>query len=368
MSSIQTVNQASSPLRSQVWPGHRNRFLATCWLMVLAPRSRLPRPASVIAFSICSKSKPTWTRNFWSSAAITATAAWGEIRAHGTHSWRCANGGDVPAAIRSPIMKAVTGTGSQRSAATARMLARAAVSRMFIAHRASRAGSERLMGRETSGGGGAPRRLDEHRLGRHIVVALAAAGLDLRDLVDHVDAAHHAAEHGVAEVAGAMIQEAVVHDIDEELRGRAVQVVRARHRERAALVLEPVVRLVLDRRVAGLVLHVGRESAALDHESGNHAVEDRAVVVALVHVTQEVLRRDRGRFLVHFDAEVAVRGLESNQGVFSGHGPILPAIAAACLPSRARGPRGPAGSRRRRVPRPRRGRARRRPGPRRARR
>ena len=49
-------------------------------------------------------------------------------------------------------------------------------------------------------------------------------------------------------------------------------------------------------------------------------MEDRAVVKALVHVAQEVLRRDRGRLLVHFDAEVAEGGLETNHGVFSGHG------------------------------------------------
>ena len=48
--SIQTVNQTSSPLRSQLWPGQRNRFFATCWLIVLAPRSRRPLRASVDGF------------------------------------------------------------------------------------------------------------------------------------------------------------------------------------------------------------------------------------------------------------------------------------------------------------------------------
>ena len=84
--SIQTVNHTSSPLRSQLWPGQRNRFFATCWLIVLAPRRRRPLRASFTAFSIAAKSNPSWTRNFWSSAAITATAAWREIRDQGTHS------------------------------------------------------------------------------------------------------------------------------------------------------------------------------------------------------------------------------------------------------------------------------------------
>ena len=43
-----TVNQASRPLRTQLRPFHRNRFLATCCEMVLAPRARpaalAPRP------------------------------------------------------------------------------------------------------------------------------------------------------------------------------------------------------------------------------------------------------------------------------------------------------------------------------------
>ena len=43
-----------------------------------------------------------------------------------------------------------------------------------------------------------------------------------------------------------------------------------------------------------LVLHVGGQAAALDHEAGDHAVEDRAVVVAGVHVGEEVLDRLRG--------------------------------------------------------------------------
>ena len=71
--SISTVYQASRPLRAQRvtrWlPCQRNRFLATCWLIVLAPRRRVTgRPRfsarSTIfrlwtrAFSIASRSKP----------------------------------------------------------------------------------------------------------------------------------------------------------------------------------------------------------------------------------------------------------------------------------------------------------------------
>ena len=35
---MMTVNQASIDLRSRLRPGHRNRFLATCWVIVDPPR------------------------------------------------------------------------------------------------------------------------------------------------------------------------------------------------------------------------------------------------------------------------------------------------------------------------------------------
>ena len=42
-SSISVVNQASKPLRSQSWPGHRKTFFTVCIEMVAAP-SRRPCP------------------------------------------------------------------------------------------------------------------------------------------------------------------------------------------------------------------------------------------------------------------------------------------------------------------------------------
>lgn len=38
--SISSVNQASKPLRIKFFEGVRNKFLATCWDIVLAPLSR----------------------------------------------------------------------------------------------------------------------------------------------------------------------------------------------------------------------------------------------------------------------------------------------------------------------------------------
>src|SRR5205085_7595109 len=115
---------------------------------------------------------------------------------------------------------------------------------------------------------------DRHVGGGHVLVAATIRGRDLGDLVDDVHAGGDLAEHGVAVVRRArMVEEIVVDEIHEELRRRAVYVVGARHRQRAARVLQAVRRLVLDRRLDLLLLHAGLEAAALDRAAGNDAVE-----------------------------------------------------------------------------------------------
>ena len=61
----------------------------------------------------------------------------------------------------------------------------------------------------------------------------------------------HRAEHAVAPALRrrrGVVEERVVGDVDEELRGRRMRVGRARHRDRVVVVLESVVGFVLDRR------------------------------------------------------------------------------------------------------------------------
>ena len=75
------------------------------------------------------------------------------------------------------------------------------------------------------------------------------------DLVDDVLPRGHAPEHAVAPALRArtlVVEEIVVGDIDEELRGGRVRVGRARHRDGVALVLQTVARLVGDRARARL--------------------------------------------------------------------------------------------------------------------
>ena len=62
---------------------------------------------------------------------------------------------------------------------------------------------------------------------------------------------------------------------------------------------------VRDRRPRRLLLEVGGESAALDHEAGDHAMELRAVVVLGLHVGEEILDRLRRGGRVELDADLA---------------------------------------------------------------
>ena len=70
------------------------------------------------------------------------------------------------------------------------------------------------------------------------------------------------------------------------------------HRDRAPGVAQAVARLVLDRREGSFLLLLERpvdvlHPAGLDHEPGDHPMEDQAVVEPLVNVLEEVVDRDR---------------------------------------------------------------------------
>ena len=88
---------------------------------------------------------------------------------------------------------------------------------------------------------------------RHVLVAVAAAGADPLDGVDHLHALHHPPEDAVAPaVLARIVQEAVVRDVDEELGGGGVGLHGAGHGDGPGQVLEPVLGLVLDRGAGGL--------------------------------------------------------------------------------------------------------------------
>ncbi len=76
------VRSASFPLRSGLRDGESQRFLASCWVMVDAPRgSSRSRSASSRAFCISASAKPWWEKKPMSSATSTARLSAGEIAA-----------------------------------------------------------------------------------------------------------------------------------------------------------------------------------------------------------------------------------------------------------------------------------------------
>src|SRR6185312_9776126 len=93
-----------------------------------------------------------------------------------------------------------------------------------------------------------------------------------------------------------------------------------------------------------LLRHVARQTAALDHEVRDHAMEDRAVEMLVVDVAQEVLDRDRSLFLIQLDGERAEGSLESDHdgsafveewAYVLDEGPHWPSMARSC-PARSR--------------------------------
>src|SRR5688572_23053937 len=131
------------------------------------------------------------------------------------------------------------------------------------------------------------------------------SGWHRHDLVHDVHAFNDLAEHGVAvAVLPRVVQEVVLADVDEELRGRRVRVRGARHRDGADVVLQAVLRFDRNRRPRGFLRHVRRHAAALDHEPGDHAMEDRAVVMPVAYVLEEVLHRLRRLRRVQLEADV----------------------------------------------------------------
>src|SRR6266852_1056102 len=136
-------------------------------------------------------------------------------------------------------MKAVTGGSIQRSDTTATTLAAIQATTSHTIARSSRPAND-LFCATRALSGYSPYALHDDRVDRDIVETAPPAGLDCGDLVDHVHAFGDARKNGVTEVPTGVIEKVVVLQVDEKLRGRAIDVVGARHGERAAFVLEAV--------------------------------------------------------------------------------------------------------------------------------
>ncbi len=144
-------------------------------------------------------------------------------------------------------------------------------------------------------------------------MAHAAGGRYALDGIDHVHAFHDLAEYRVAPAlhgGSAVVEEAVVSNIDEKLCAGRVRLHGACHGNGPDLVGNAVVGFVLDRSAGAFLLHARLETAALNHEVADHAVEDGAVVVAVFHVLLEVGHGFRGFVFKEVESDDAVVGVQ----------------------------------------------------------
>src|ERR1022692_8715 len=115
------------------------------------------------------------------------------------------------------------------------------------------------------------------------------------------------------------IEELVVRDIDEELRGRGMRVSGARHRHRAGHIeqssLAALFGLVLDGRARRLLLEIRSEPPSLNHESRNHAVKLSVVVLLGLDVGEKVFDRFRRGVRIQLDSDLAGGGIEIDLGI-----------------------------------------------------
>src|SRR5690606_27809608 len=96
------------------------------------------------------------------------------------------------------------------------------------------------------------------------------------------------------------------------------RIARARHRDAAPDVLQPVVGLILDRIPDRILLERGVVSTALRHEGGDHAVEDGAVVVLVFDVLEEVRDGLRGFLVLELDFDVPLIHLDDDDCAWHG--------------------------------------------------
>ena len=76
----------STPLRTTERPGHRNRFLAACMVIVEAPRLGPSSPAPLRTLCKAPQSTPSFKQKVASSDAIAAATAAGDMFLSGTLS------------------------------------------------------------------------------------------------------------------------------------------------------------------------------------------------------------------------------------------------------------------------------------------
>ena len=123
------------------------------------------------------------------------------------------------------------------------------------------------------------------------------------------------AEYRVApalHVLAGMVEEVVVLDVDEKLRRGRVGVHGAGHGNGTEIILQAIIRLILDRLTSGLLLEIRVETATLDHEIVDNPVENCAVIESVAGILVKVLHRLWGFLGVQFQFDLPDGGANDN--------------------------------------------------------
>ena len=162
---------------------------------------------------------------------------------------------------------------------------------------------------------------DNDGFDRYVLMVAAVGSLYLGDFLHHFHTRCNFAEHRIAVALRGFVfkvQKRIVGGVDEKLAGSGIRIAGTRHGDGADSVLQSVVGFVANGFVGGFLYHIGCESAALNHEAVDDAVEDGVVVKAFAGVADEV-GDGFGRFgFVERQADIAHIGFDNGVGLGLG--------------------------------------------------
>ena len=155
---------------------------------------------------------------------------------------------------------------------------------------------------------------DNDGFDRYVLMVAAVGSLYLGDFLHHFHTRCNFAEHRIAVALRGFVfevQKLIVGGVDEKLAGSGIGIAGTRHGDGANSVLQAVVGFVANGFVGGFLYHVGCESAALNHEAVDDAVEDGVVVKAFAGVADEVGDGFRRFGFIQRQADIAHIGFDN---------------------------------------------------------
>lgn len=158
-------------------------------------------------------------------------------------------------------------------------------------------------------------RLDHNRFDRYVPHTTTIASGYFGNFIHYFRSGCHPCKNSITTAILTLIaiQKSIACNVDEELTGGTIGVTCACHGQRVLAVLKSIAGFVSNGSLVLLLLHIGCEATALDHEIVDDAVEDGSIVKALGGIFEEVLGADRSIFFIELDLNVTVIGLDRKQ-------------------------------------------------------